>query len=50
MSRGLAVQPVWESASTQALLSAVREGLGITLVPWALARQTVLRGRRSAAP
>lgn len=44
MSRGLAVQPVWESASTQALLSAVREGLGITLVPWALARQTVLRG------
>ena len=50
MSRGLAVQPVWESASTQALLSAVREGLGITLVPWALARQTVLRGEAGRCP
>ena len=50
MSRGLAVQPVWESASTQALLSAVREGLGITLVPWALARQTVLRGETERCP
>lgn len=50
MSRGLAVQPVWESASTQALLSAVREGLGITLVPWALARQTVLRGEAERCP
>ena len=50
MSRGLAVQPVWESASTQALLSAVREGLGITLVPWALARKTVLRGEAERCP
>lgn len=50
MRRGLAVQPVWESASTQALLSAVREGLGITLVPWALARQTVLRGEAERCP
>ena len=50
MSRGLAVPPVWESASTQALLSAVREGLGITLVPWALARQTVLRGEAERCP
>lgn len=50
MSRGLAVQPVWESASTQAPLSAVREGLGITLVPWALARQTVLRGEAERCP
>ena len=50
LSRGLAVQPVWESASTQALLSAVREGLGITLVPWALARQTVLRGEAERCP
>lgn len=50
MSRGLAVQPVWESASTQALLSAVREGLGITLVPWALARQTVLGGEAERCP
>lgn len=50
MSRGLAVQPVWESASTQALLSAVREELGITLVPWALARQTVLRGEAERCP
>lgn len=50
MSRGLAVQSVWESASTQALLSAVREGLGITLVPWALARQTVLRGEAERCP
>lgn len=50
MSRGLAVQAVWESASTQALLSAVREGLGITLVPWALARQTVLRGEAERCP
>ena len=50
MSRGLAAQPVWESASTQALLSAVREGLGITLVPWALARQTVLRGEAERCP
>ena len=50
MSRGLAVQPVWESASTQALLSAVREGLGITLVPWALARQTVLRREAERCP
>ena len=50
MSRGFAVQPVWESASTQALLSAVREGLGITLLPWSLARQAVLRGEAERCP
>ena len=49
-SQGLTLSPLWESASTQALLSAVREGLGITLVPWALARQTVLRGEAERCP
>ena len=44
LSRGLTVQPAWESASTQAILAAVREGLGITLLPWALAREAVRRG------
>ena len=43
LSRGLTVQPAWESTSTQAILAAVREGLGITLLPWSLAREAVRR-------
>ena len=44
LSRGLTMHPAWESTSTQAILAAVREGLGITLLPWALAREAVRRG------
>ncbi len=44
LSHGIAAQPVWESASTQAILAAVREGLGVTLLPWSLARPAVERG------
>lgn len=50
LSRGITVQPVWESASTQALLAAVREGLGVTFLPWALAAQAVARGEAERCP
>lgn len=41
---GLQVRPAWESVSTQALVTAVRKGLGISLLPRMLVQQDIARG------
>lgn len=41
---GLTVLPAWESASTTAILRAVRQGLGITLLPWLQVCQELKEG------
>lgn len=43
--RGRAVEPAWESASTQALVRAVEAGLGVALLPERLVRDDVAAGR-----
>lgn len=43
-SRGLLVQPVWECASTQAIVKAVHAGLGISLLPRALVQSAIESG------
>ncbi len=40
----LSVQPVWESVSTQALIKAVVEGLGVAVLPKLLIQQDVASG------
>ena len=42
---GCTLHPVWESISTGAILSAVRAGLGLTILPERLAREEVRQGR-----
>lgn len=43
--RGRALEPAWESASTQALVRAVEAGLGVALLPGRLVRDAVEAGR-----
>ena len=43
-AHGLAVEPAWESASTQALVHAVAAGLGVALLPDRLVRGAAERG------
>ncbi len=43
--RGRAVEPAWESASTQALVRAVEAGLGVALLPQRLVQGDVAAGR-----
>ena len=40
----LSVQPAWESVSTQALIKAVVEGLGVAVLPKLLIQQDVASG------
>ena len=47
---GLSLAPLWESTSTQALIRAVRMGLGITILPEMLVRDAVERGEVSSCP
>ncbi len=42
---GCTLHPVWESISTGAILSAVRAGLGLTILPERLAQEEINRGR-----
>ena len=42
---GLSVTPVWEAESTTALLNAVKQGMGITVLPRLLVQESVLEGR-----
>lgn len=42
---GCTAEPAWESASTEALLEAVRYGLGVTVLPERLAREEIQSGR-----
>lgn len=41
---GIEVEPAWESVSTQAILRAVAEGFGVTVLPLPLAREHLARG------
>lgn len=50
MSRGLAVQPVWGKRQHAGAAFGGTGRAGVTLVPWALARQTVLRGEAERCP
>ncbi|NCB05973.1 MAG: LysR family transcriptional regulator, partial [Clostridia bacterium] len=43
-ARGLCVQPLWESASTQALVRAVAAGLGVSVLPEQLVREDIEKG------
>ena len=42
--RGILLDPVWESTSTQALINAVSYGIGISILPEQLVYQSVLSG------
>ncbi len=48
-SRGAAVQPAWESASTQALIRAVAAGLGVSILPEQLVSDAIESGTVAAA-
>ena len=45
---GLSAQPLWESASTQALVKAVGAGLGVSLLPEQLVRDDISAGKIAA--
>jgi DNA-binding transcriptional LysR family regulator len=44
LQHGFKVTPTWESISTQALVEAVKAGLGISILPWRLVDDAVQRG------
>ena len=41
---GFSAEPVWETASTMALISAVSHGIGVSVVPRVMAREAAARG------
>ena len=44
LSRGIACEPTWESVSTEALVEAVRHGLGVSVLPLSLVAEHVASG------
>lgn len=42
---GIEVQPQWESISTQAILQAVGQGLGMAVLPLLLAQHDIAQGK-----
>ena len=44
-ARELSVKPCFESVSNQAILEAVKEGLGISLLPWYLVKEALKEGK-----
>lgn len=44
-TKGITLQPVWESVSTQALVQAVSEGIGLSILPELLVKNDLLAGR-----
>ena len=50
LTRELALEPVWESISTHAIIVAVAEGLGVTVLPWRLAESDLAGGRLRRVP
>ncbi|MHB1454623.1 MAG: LysR family transcriptional regulator [Saccharofermentanales bacterium] len=44
LSQGLEIEPLWVSISTQAILSAVKEGLGISVLPYLFVQDSLERG------
>lgn len=49
-ARGLLLRPLWESASTQALVRAVSLGLGVAILPEQLVREDIASGRVCTRP
>ena len=47
----ITVKPRWQSTSTQAIVKAVSEGLGVSVLPWLLVRKDIEEGagKRSAS-
>lgn len=46
----LSVSPLWESASTEALVRAVAAGIGLSILPERLVRRALASGRGAHAP
>ena len=47
--RGLVVDPVWQSVSTQAIIRAVKAGLGLSILPYYLVKDHLDRGELATA-
>lgn len=45
LSHGLNITPAWESISTQALVRAAANGLGIAILPWLLVQEDLKSGK-----
>ena len=43
-SQELAITPIWQSASNQAIIHGVKEGLGISILPYFLVQESLERG------
>lgn len=48
--RGLAIVPAWQSVSAQAILQAVKEDIGVSILPHDLVRDNVARGEVVEVP
>lgn len=49
-ARELVIQPIWESGSVEALISAAEAGIGVTILPRRMAQQAVEAGRLAIIP
>ncbi len=47
-ARGVEIRPLWQSISTQTIVSAVRAGLGVAVLPYLLVRDALGRGEVAA--
>ena len=43
--RGITLEPLWESASTQAIIKGVQEGIGVSILPEMLVEREIWEGR-----
>lgn len=43
--RGIRVEPLWESTSSQAIVQAVAEGIGVAMLPFSMVREDMEKGR-----
>ncbi len=48
--QGIEIQPAWESISTQAIISGVENGLGVTVLPFLLAKPSLDQGKLLTRP
>lgn len=46
----ITVKPRWQSTSTQAIVKAVSEGLGVSVLPWLLVRKDIEEGAVREVP
>ena len=47
LSNNISIKPIWESASSEALLRAAFNNLGIAVLPYIMAKEEILSGRLS---